>query len=203
MKVYISKYRSHWLSPYTILEKVLFWEDSDTIYGLKKEIGDNVYLSSGIFDPNRDKYADTKPYIAFLLRALEPVCDVILKVLDTIHPKIDYVKIDRWDTWSMDHTLALIILPMLKQLKDTKHGVPSAFVHNADGTEIPFEIAEKKWDATLDKMIWSFEQIIDEDIEDQFHTGGGEFNVKGYQKHQKKVQEGLDLFGKYFRNLWD
>ena len=32
------------------------------------------------------------------------------------------VRIDKYDTWSMDHTLAHIILPMLKQLRDTKHG---------------------------------------------------------------------------------
>jgi hypothetical protein len=34
-----------------------------------------------------------------------------------VHPEIKYVKIDRYDTWSMDHTLADIILPMLKQLQ--------------------------------------------------------------------------------------
>ena len=34
------------------------------------------------------------------------------------------VKIDKYDTWSMDTTLAHIVIPMLKQLKDTKHGVP-------------------------------------------------------------------------------
>ena len=26
MKVYINNYRNHWLSPYTIMEKVLFWK---------------------------------------------------------------------------------------------------------------------------------------------------------------------------------
>jgi len=60
---------------------------------------------------------------------------VIMNVMDVIHPKIDYVKIDRWDTWSMDHTLAKIILPMLKQLKDTKHG--SAIV---DLEDVPEEL---------------------------------------------------------------
>jgi len=34
------------------------------------------------------------------------------------------IHIDRWDTWSMDHTLAPVILPMLVQLKATKHGAP-------------------------------------------------------------------------------
>ena len=40
------------------------------------------------------------------------------------------IHIDDYDTWSMDHTLALIILPMLKQLKATKHG--SCFVNDED-----------------------------------------------------------------------
>ena len=34
------------------------------------------------------------------------------------------IKIDPWDTWSMDLTLALIIHPMLKQLHKTSHGAP-------------------------------------------------------------------------------
>ena len=35
------------------------------------------------------------------------------------------IKIHNYDTWSMDETLAPIILPMLKQLKETKHGAPA------------------------------------------------------------------------------
>ncbi len=34
------------------------------------------------------------------------------------------VRIDPWDTWSMDRTLALIVHPMLKQLHKTNHGAP-------------------------------------------------------------------------------
>ena len=49
---------------------------------------------------------------------------MVAEVLDKVHPKINYVKIDYWDTWSMDHTLSYIIVPMLKQLKATKHGAP-------------------------------------------------------------------------------
>ena len=43
------------------------------------------------------------------------------------------VKVERWDTFSMDHTAALIILPLLLQLRDTKHGVPSEFVSRVGG----------------------------------------------------------------------
>ena len=27
MKVYISRYRNHWISPYTILDRIFFWTD--------------------------------------------------------------------------------------------------------------------------------------------------------------------------------
>ena len=93
------------------------------------------------------------------------------------------VKIDKWDTWSMDHTLALIIHPMLVQLRNTLHGSP--FV---DDEDVPEEIRstaakpkeneydtddfhEKRWEWVLDEMIWAFFQKIDDSAEDQFHSG--------------------------------
>ena len=45
------------------------------------------------------------------------------------------VRIDTHDTWSMDHTLAHIVLPMLVQLKRTKHGAP-----NTDNADVPKEL---------------------------------------------------------------
>lgn len=29
------------------------------------------------------------------------------------------------------------------------------------------------------------------------------YDAKGHQLHEERIQEGLELFGKYFRNLWD
>lgn len=97
------------------------------------------------------------------------------------------IRIDRYDTWNMDHTLALIILPMLKQLKKTKHGSP--FIEDADVPEhlrstaapplteqekscgISDENFHKRWEWILDEMIWAFEQMIDENSDDQFYSG--------------------------------
>jgi hypothetical protein len=92
------------------------------------------------------------------------------------------VRIDRQDTWSMDHTLAHIILPMLKQLKETKHGAPYV-----DPKDVPKELQPKKqtkkqkdngetdsthferWDWVLDEMIWSFEQKTRDDWEGDYY----------------------------------
>jgi len=81
------------------------------------------------------------------------------------------IRIDRYDTWSMDETLALIVLPMLVQLKETKHGAP--FVDMDDVPEhLREELTEEqkangsvsdlhfeRWDWVLDEMINAFTQI--------------------------------------------
>ena len=134
--------------------------------------------------------------------------------------KVKYVHIDYWDTWNMDATLASIILPMLKQLKETKQGFP--FVNNEDVPESlrsefdpenilePFEeplfknfeeagdeIWVARWDYVLDEMIWSF----------QFEADGKNllFDVseEEYVEYSRKLANGFRLFGKYYQALWD
>ena len=143
------------------------------------------------------------------------------------------VKIDKWDTWSMDHTLASIVLPMLKQLKATKHGAPIV-----DDKDVPKELRSKnappkenmwdtdanhflRWDWVLDEMIWAFEQKCRDDWESDYYEyremGPEEskdpnslFGLKlvwedreGAKAHQERMTNGFKLFGKYYENLWD
>jgi hypothetical protein len=140
------------------------------------------------------------------------------------------VHIDKWDTWSMDHTLAHIVLPMLVQLKRTKHGAPWVAVadvpkelrptkkdinaYNKDGsTDDKFF---KRWDYVLDEMIWAFEQKCRDHWEDDYYGPYIESEDKrelfgrfewiddeGRQKHQERMTNGFKLFGKYYENLWD
>jgi hypothetical protein len=96
------------------------------------------------------------------------------------------VQIDPWDTYSMDHTAALVILPMLKQLKETKQGAP-----HVDDKDVPRHLRTppgwkqseqfknheidsnhfKRWDWVMDEMIFAFETKIDESFENQFYSG--------------------------------
>ena len=168
MKVYLNCYRRHWLSPYKICEWICFWREIEY----------------------------EEPWVEAVNKVLEPVMTVIMNVMDVINPKINYVKIDRWDTWSMDHTLAYIVLPMLKQLQQDKHGSP--YVEDEDVPEelrsekkpkrkkksvavlhthaVNFEdddaLIHKKWDYVLGEMIWAFEQKVKDDDENEFfdHT---------------------------------
>ena len=80
------------------------------------------------------------------------------------------IRIDPWDTWSMDHTLADIILPMLKQLRKTQHGAPctddeDAPEHLRSTAAKPqkndWDIDEfhfKRWDWIMKEMIWAFNE---------------------------------------------
>jgi len=216
MKVWISNYRDHWISPYTIIEHIFFWTDWSKCGRNKGVIEDKDYVDHPKWV---DKWADR----------IAPISNVIRVVLDYIQPPIKYVKIDRWDTWSMDHTLALIILPMLKQLDITKHGAP--FTEDDDVPEyLRSYMAQPKehewdtdslhfmrWDWILAEMIWAFEQELKDDDEHQFfdHSaseGIKDFNErisklkvdeKGLKAHQERKKNGFRLFGKYYQNLWD
>ena len=215
MKVYLSGYRNHWLSPYTILEKVFFWREID-------------------YD---------EPIIEKWSNRLNPLCVAAQKFLDFVHPKIEYVKIDRYDTWSMDHTLGRIVLPMLKQLKESKHGSPLV-----DDEDVPEELRStaapakenewdtdenwfKRWDWVMDEMIFAFECKADDSWEDAFREGkidwktvpaawdeNGKptlYSMKDGPNHtykcdydgmkvvQDRIQNGFLLFGKYYQGLWD
>jgi len=113
------------------------------------------------------------------------------------------VKIHKYDTWSMDHTLAPIILPMLVQLKETTHSHPA-------------DLTEQEWDEILDEMIWAFEQKCRDNWEEDYYGPytenpdgsilGGHFewvDDEGRKKHQERMSNGFRLFGKYYENLWD
>jgi hypothetical protein len=126
--------------------------------------------------------------------------------------KID-VRIDRYDTWNMDHTLAHIIYPMLVQLKATKHGSP--FV---DDEDVPDHLKsinaigpkQNEWDTdtlfhdrwtwVLDEMIWSFEHKKNDEWEDQYFD---KKDLDGLNEMHLRMRNGFRLFGKYYEGLWD
>lgn len=185
MKIKIGKYKS-WIGPYQLAEAICFWAKKETDeYGFPRTPdwvhGFGEWLAYGSVRPD-PKPGDTTELFSddrkptWLSR--------FLSWIDSKKQRTVKIHIDRWDTWSMDNTLALIILPMLKQLKDTKHGAPYV-----DPKDVPVELRPKRqtkkqkemgetdnthfqrWDWVLDEMIFAFEHIVDEDWEDQFRTG--------------------------------
>jgi hypothetical protein len=115
------------------------------------------------------------------------------------------VKIHKYDSWNADVTLAKIIKPVLEQLRDTTHGYPNEFM-SIEGDEYMLTAAYNQqhmgggmegWQATLDKMIWSFGEAANE-YEDAPY--GDTTATKAYFA---RVQEGFTLFGRFYMGLWD
>lgn len=208
MYVKIGPY-SHWFQPATWLQNWIL-----RAYGFGKNT-----------DWDKAGELDRHDAIKKWIRSL-----TIYKWLDEIECWIDnrstrkaVIKIHYYDVWSMDHTLSLIILPMLKLLKEKKHGAP--FV---DDDDVPEELRStaappceewetddnhfKRWDWVMDEMIWTFEQLVEDGNDSQFFHYPNEnqgnfdncdFNKDAYTAHHYRIDRGLRLFGKYFRGLWD
>jgi hypothetical protein len=178
MKVYISGYRDHWISPYTILDYAFFWTN------WSKCARDKTVIRS-LEEERKHKYIERPEWTEKWADRLTPVSRAIQWVWDRVHPAIKYVKIDRYDTWSMDHTLADIVLPMLKQLKEKQHG--AGFVDDSDVPEgiglRSTEAAPKeneydtdsnhfaRWNWVMDEMIFAFECKVDDSWQDAFREG--------------------------------
>jgi hypothetical protein len=154
------------------------------------------------------------------------------------------IKIDKYDLWDFRSSVGLVILEWLKEFrKYDKHGVPGDMNHFTQVHESysqqgafdfyikdnpPFENAEIEWHAILDKMIWSFDEIINETNADcywivkpeaDWDNPNDEPNSNGFyemrwkvegkmdrnimREYGERIQEGLDLFAKHCVNLWD
>jgi len=149
----------------------------------------------------------------------------INKILDKRTDQKINVRIDNYDIWSMDDTLAHIVSPMLKLLKEKKHG--SAYVDDADVPESLHhkealddldhpdhdDLICKRWDYVMNEMVWAFEQKTRYDWEGDYYefdenTKGWppkykRHDVEGLKAHQERMSNGFRLFGKYYEALWD
>jgi hypothetical protein len=95
----------------------------------------------------------------------------------------------------MDCTLAMIIHPMLVQLKATTHGYPST-------------TTEQEWNEILDEMIWAFgykakEMDASDMCADKCSNFGDPICKACLEETQERLTNAFTLFGKYYENLWD
>ena len=83
------------------------------------------------------------------------------------------------EVWNTDNTIAQLIVPRLQAFKALdKHGYCPAFKDM------------REWNNAIQKMIDAFELM-------KYVSG------VDTKEEERIVEEGLDLFRKYFRHLWD
>lgn len=159
MKVKIGPYVD-WIGPYQIAEMLMFWRNKDD---------DRVFKFGSRLAENKDG-SPTR---------LMKVCE---KIYSFKKRKV-VIKLDKYDTWNVDSTLSYIIIPLLKQLQQTKHGSPfvddedvpeylrSTAVPNKDDGDVD-DNHHLRWKWVLDEMIWAFEQHHpDNDWEKMYQKG--------------------------------
>jgi len=83
---------------------------------------------------------------------------------------------DDTETWNLYVTIAGFVVPRLKRFKEVTMGYPAS-------------MTEKEWNESLDKMIFAFETMLNED---------GDIDCCD----NEKVEEGLSLFAKHYLHLW-
>jgi hypothetical protein len=88
---------------------------------------------------------------------------------------------DDTETWNLDYTIASFILPRLKRFKQVANCYPG-------------NMTLEEWEDILDKMIDAFEFKVKEDDES--------WTLEEEKAVSDRVQEGLDLFAKYYFCLW-
>ena len=205
MKVYIGNYTFRWVS------------DVHTNYM-------NLKYGRNAWGDNHNRFEAALEAFEDFLQAVYNL--TINKILDKRTSQKIRVRIDSYDTWSMDHTLAHIIVPMLHQLKATKHG--SSWVDDEDVPEElrstsaltkkdEYDVDEyhhRRWDWVLDEMIWAFNQKTRDDWEGDYYKYEDDptttFGLKlvwedseGRKAHQARMTNGFRLFGRYYESLWD
>lgn len=165
MRVKIGPYKD-FFGPYQIAEKILFWKE--------KYADDSVHNLGRWLSGDKDKGS---------LKIDRP--SLLLKFcwwVDSKRKRTVKIHLDNYDTWNMNSTLSLIIVPMLKQLKETKHGAPFT-----DDEDVPEHLRSTaappkkdewdtddnhflRWDWIMDEMIWAFEQD-NNDWEEKYYSG--------------------------------
>ena len=195
MKVKIGPYRD-WFGPYQLAELLCFWaKPVEDEYGMKSKpdwvhkFGE--WLAHGRVLPEPEvgeihTMWEDRPQ-TWLYRFLTWIYS---KKNRTVH-----VHIDPWDIWSMDTTLGHIVRPMLKMLKDKKHGAPMVdledvpeHLHPSEEERAAYDVDGttdskffERWDWVMSEMVFAFESLdggANQDWEDQFSTGEYDFQWK-------------------------
>jgi len=89
--------------------------------------------------------------------------------------RLDY-GFDDTELWNLDNVFAKFIYPRLIRFRYITESIPSS-------------LNEKEWDTILSKMTYSFGVLKGDRIYFE-------------EEEEKKIKEGLELFSKYYFDLW-
>lgn len=173
MKVNIGPYINY-IGPYQIVQKIFFWKDWYSI-------NDDSFIIKLADRLTEDKNENPTMFTK------------LCRWIDDKRKRKVLVKVHDYDLYSADHTLAMIIVPVIKQLKIKKMGW-----YNIDDKDVPKhlrstsapeltddekergigdEFEQQRYDWVLDEIIWSFEQHSDHNWESNYYKGISDLRI--------------------------
>lgn len=211
MRVYIGPHVK-WIGPYQIAEMILFWKDKDAV-----NVDDPMEAH-----PDHEYIHNFGRWLAEDCHGQESWLTRICSWIYNRRKRKVKVHVDGYDAWNADHTLAMVIVPVLKMVRESNGGAPSVddedVPEHLRSTSAP-ELTEeqkntghtddnwfKRWEYVLDEMIWAFEQHADEDFESKFYSGAIDYQiidgrlVNGPDHTFKVDYEGMDAALKRMTN---
>lgn len=90
------------------------------------------------------------------------------------------------ETWGLDSVICKFILPRLIRFKEL----------NANGG-FPIQFTSESWDAVLDEMIFAFDWSLNWEEEKY-----SKLTKEEQDANWKRYENGMQLFAKWFRDLW-
>ena len=142
------------------------------------------------------------------------------------------VIVHKYDTYNADWTIATMVLPLLKKVKENKQGAPLVedmhVPEHLRSTSAPPKENEwdtdanhfKRWDYALDEMLFAMQEIASnyenepevfvwpKENEHLPLTEQVRLSIKipgaeeAFKAYHARVQNGCVLFGTYFQSLW-
>lgn len=130
------------------------------------------------------------------------------------------IQIDDHDTWNAFTTISMIVHPLLVKYRDDLHG--AGFVDEEDVPEhlrvsAAPELTDveknnghvddnfhKRWEWVLDEMIFAHAYHANDEAEMMFYDEiTNKWDNEAEEKTRERVNNGMRLFAKYYRGLWD
>lgn len=135
-----------------------------------------------------------------------------------------------YDVWDVHYYLGTIIPDMLKWLRKNKHGIPMQAFRPSDPTnkygghtKRASDLAEKRWNKELDKMIYTFEVAKRISVDNWYYQPTDKWTKKEFDRYNKiwigwkykpvpramtksecrRYEEGWKSFQENFFSLWD
>lgn len=131
------------------------------------------------------------------------------------------VEVHSWDLQNIDHTIAIVVLPLLKYLRKNAQSAPEVDLEDVPPGLRSVKIIKKnnieinknyfgRWKYVLDEMIWAFQQISSRKCYSMKYAMSSSpplrivsSNIFLNKQKMKRTRNGLRLFSKYYMDLWE